>query len=195
VSIDGGFEFGTDFSVSSGMIAISNRAREYLLEQVPEGNRPELEAELISINSDPYELINQQVGCDFFNNLVKITRSRLSGITDAQAFGYLMNVTEGIKMKHPELSDFGDWFLSQTVSQERLNRLSELEESGDCSFFMEDILLALEKDDLIQYQEVDGKTQAMMATDGFKAINQVWESSTFPLRELIAQLEQAGRQQ
>lgn len=195
ILIDGGFQFGSDFSVTSDMIAISDRAKEYLLEQVPEENRPKIESQLVSMDSDPYQLVNEQVGVEFFNNLVKIARSRLSGIDDSQAAGYLMNITEGIKMKHPELSGFDDWFLSQVLSQERMKQLSEIEESGDCSFFMEDILLALEKDDLIQYQECDGQIQAMMTIDEFKAINQVWESETYPLREIIAKLEQARRDQ
>jgi hypothetical protein len=105
-------------------------------------------------------------------------------------------LVEGVKQKHPQLEDFGRWFLSQVVSKEGLNRISELadkeEESNDCSFFMEDILLALEQEELVKHEQLNGRTEAMIV-DGFRAINQVWESDTMSLPELVAKMEEVER--
>ena len=184
-----GFEVGKDFSVGPERgLMISDRARDFLLSQMPEEERAELERELFKLSQNPYQLIEEQLGVPFFDNLKKTATARLQGLDDAMAIGYLANITEGIVKRHPELTDFGGWFISNVVDCHRLQRLlaTDVGDWGDVSFFMADIITAAGGENEIK--EDDG--QRLMSREGLKLLASVWDGDEFSLHDLIAAFDQ-----
>lgn len=184
-----GFEVGKDFSVGPERgLMISDRARDFLLSQMPEEERAELERELFKLSQNPYQLIEEQLGVPFFDNLKKTATARLQGLDDAMAIGYLANITEGIVQKHPELTDFKEWFLSSVLDFDRLNRLiaTEATDCGDISFFLGDIVSAAGASQ--EVTEQDGRQ--LVTQSGLKLLSQVWDGGDVSIRDLIAQLDQ-----
>jgi hypothetical protein len=190
--LDGGFEFGKDFSIVDGTIGLSNRAQKYLIHQIPEKHKEGFKSQFASMNqADPYLMLEKQLGTNFFDNLQKIAQTRLSSLDDLQAMGYITNIIEGIKTRHPELEDFPEWFISSVVGQDRWDRLTNLKESdwGNVSFVMPDLIKAAGGENEIS---PDGKG---MSINGLKLLSQVWDGENHSLREFVATLPPSDRAQ
>ena len=183
---EAGFQFGSDFSVGpEGGFMISDRAREFILSQVPESERESFNQHFVTITQDPYQMIEERLGIPFFENLKNIAAARVRDLDDATAIGYIANITEGITKRHPNLEDFRPWFLSNVLDYDRLNRLiaTEATDCGDVSFFLGDIVTAAGGADEVK-EEGD---QQLVSTKGLKLLSHLWEGEgERSIRDLIA---------
>lgn len=188
--IDEGFEMGKDFSVASdGGFMISDRAREHLLSQIPADKRHEIEEQMFSMSQNPYELIEEQLNVPFFDNLQNVAKARLAGLDDVSAIGYMTNIIAGVMNRHPQLTDFPVWFITSTISQERWDRISKIENPdwGDVSCFMADLLIAAGAEKEIDKQP-DGEW--FMSRKALQILSQIYESENVSLRDVIAACDQ-----
>jgi hypothetical protein len=118
-----------------------DRAREHLLSQMPADKREEIEKQMFSVSQNPYKLIEEQLGVPFFDNLQKIAKARLAGMSDRAAVVYLGTICEGVSKKHPQIRDtFIPWLIERTVGYSRWKILAEIDhpifykhESVNCS--------------------------------------------------------------
>jgi hypothetical protein len=147
VAQEEGFERGKDFSLIEDGLIMSEHCLEDFLSQVPQEKRDELEDDLVTkggvvtIYENPKEVIEFRLGVPFFDNLLPIVRSRLEQLNDPQASDYLKQMIEGIMTRYPELDSFDQWLLSNVLSEERLERLSNIKSESN-SDWVRDLLKA-----------------------------------------------------
>ena len=188
---EGGFEFGKDFSLApEGGFLLSDKAQEFLLNQVPEEHRESMKGEMYSLSQNPYELIEQQLGVPFFDNLVKRAKARLQVLDDEQTIIYLLAIVSGIEKCHPELTDFGNWFFSNVVSKKRYSKMLSVvdpEKKINMGFLTCDLICAAggEKE-ILELNEGEGEG---ISLSGLKLLAKVWEGEKVSVKDLIAQLE------
>lgn len=148
-----GLEPGKDFSFGlDGEMIISDRAKQILLNQLPQEHRALFEAQLQSSQVlDPIMAIEQQLGCAFFANLTTIAAKKMQLLTNSQAAAYLGVLLAGLVKRHPALQDvdFPTRFIFnvlQGLPPERVTAIVNDEETNpqfDESIIYQDLLASL----------------------------------------------------
>ena len=183
---EAGFKFGKDFSMATnGGLTLSKEAQDFLLSQVPEEHRESIKEEMFEFSQNPYELIEEQLGVPFFDNLVKRVKARLKTIDDESASLYILNIIAGIENCHPELDNFGTWFIANVISKERFKKLINIESENkpDVAFFLSDIICAAGGENEIKEEnETD-----WLSLNGLKLLSKVWDGDNLSIKDLIAQ--------
>lgn len=185
-----GFELGKDFSVDSdGGFVISDRARDHLLSKIPADKREEIEKQMFTMSQNPYELIEEQLGVPFFDNLERLAKKRLAGMSDRAAVVYIGTICEGVSQRHPQIRDtFIPRFIERTVGYERYKALAEIDDPD-----FDDPETTAWGTDLIQAaggEVLRDNGEDLISTEGVKLLSQVYESENISPRELAAYLEQ-----
>ncbi|WGV27164.1 hypothetical protein [Halotia branconii] len=153
IFVNAGLEPGKDFSFGlDDEMIISDRAQQILLNQLPPEHRALFEAQVqTSSVLDPMMAIEQQLGCAFFTNLIKIASQKVQSLTNYQAAAYLGVVLAGLVKRHPALQDvdFPTKFIFQSLqglSQERATAILNDEQTNpqfDEIVIFQDLLAAM----------------------------------------------------
>ncbi|MEA5502495.1 hypothetical protein VB735_05105 [Halotia wernerae UHCC 0503] len=180
ILVNAGLEPGKDFSFGlDGEMIISDRAQQILLNQLPQEYRTLFKAQVqISPVLDPMMAIEQQLGCAFFTNLIKIASQKVQSLTNSQAAAYLGVVLAGLMKRHPALQDvdFPTKFIFQALqglSQERATAILNDEQTNpqfDEIMIFQDLLAAMGESNSHQIAEESGS----ISIKQFKELDLVW---------------------
>lgn len=140
--------------------------------------------------TDYYKSINNWLEVPFFNNLKRVIKERLDTVSDEEGALYLFTLIEGIKRKHPSLTDI-EKVIVNDLDKETKERLyfaylsSEEPSSESYSHtfltFL-DIIYALERTDCLRVSD-NGDT--LISLKGLEHINKVWENRNRDFQLLI----------
>ncbi|MFN6568760.1 hypothetical protein [Dendronalium sp. ChiSLP03b] len=180
ILVNTGLEPGKDFSFGSDSeMIISDRAKQTLLNHLPQEHRALFEAQLQSSPiSDPIIAIEQQLGCAFFTNLTKIASEQMQVLDNSQAAAYLGVLLAGLIKRHPALQevDFPTRFIFnvlQGLSPERATAILNDEETNpqfDESIICQDLLASLGEHQFHSLAEGEGN----MSVEQLKQLDLVW---------------------
>ncbi len=180
ILVNAGLEPGKDFSFGlDGEMIISDRAQQILLNQLPQEHRALFEAQVqTSPVLNPIMAIEQQLGCAFFTNLIKIASQKVQSLTNSQAAAYLGVVLAGLVKRHPALQDvdFPTKFIFkslQGLSQERATAILNDPETNpqfdEITIFW-DLLAAMGESDSYRIVEAE----STISLKKFKELDLVW---------------------
>ncbi|RCJ42146.1 hypothetical protein A6770_07985 [Nostoc minutum NIES-26] len=180
ILVNTGLEPGKDFSFGSDSeMIISDRAKQTLLNHLPQEHRVLFEAQLQSSPvSDPIIAIEQQLGCAFFTNLTKIASEQVQVLDNSQAAAYLGVLLAGLVKRHPALQevDFPTRFIFkvlQGLSPERATAIlndEEINPQFDESIICQDLLASLGEHQSHSLAEGEGN----MSVEQIKQLDLVW---------------------
>ncbi len=194
ILVNAGLEPGKDFSLGlNGEMIISDRAQQILLNQLPYEHRALFEAQVqTSLVPNPMMAIEQQLGCAFFTNLIKIASQKVQSLTNSQAAAYLGVVLAGLVKRHPALQDmdFPTKFIFQALQglpQERATAILNDEQTNpqfDEITIFEDLLAAMGEPDSYRIAEESGT----ISIKQFKELDLVWCGER-RISEIVAVME------
>jgi hypothetical protein len=180
ILVNAGLELGKDFSFGlDGEMIISDRAQQILLNQLPHEHRALFKSQVqTSPIPNPMMAIEQQLGCTFFTNLIKIASQKVQSLTNSQAAAYLGVVLAGLVKRHPALQDvnFPTKFIFQALqglTQERATAILNDEETNpqfDEITIFQDLLAAMEEPGSYRIAEESGT----ISIKQFKELDLVW---------------------
>ncbi|MBL1176924.1 hypothetical protein [Pantanalinema sp. GBBB05] len=165
-----GCELGKDLSGievdGKHNIMLSDKAKQTLLDSVEPRHRKRMknmlaEGEKLHSNPDPAQAIEDMLGVPFFDNLLNAARKRLEVLPVSKAASYVMQITCGFEAKHPEVEDFGKWFIANTVysmPESYQKAFWEMEDGTlePCSEWVEDLIIAAGGEQYVSH--MDGQT-------------------------------------
>ncbi|AFY48796.1 hypothetical protein Nos7524_2987 [Nostoc sp. PCC 7524] len=148
-----GLEPGKDFSLGSNEeVMISDRAKEVLLNRLPQEHQALFAAQLqTSTVPDIITVMEQQLGCRFFANLTAIASQKVQRLSNSQAAAYLGVLIAGLVKRNSALQDvdFPTKFIFSCLAelpQERVTAIINDEEPNpqfDELIIIQDLLAAM----------------------------------------------------
>ncbi|MBE9007549.1 hypothetical protein IQ259_21425 [Fortiea sp. LEGE XX443] len=194
ILVNAGLEPGKDFSFGlDGEMIISDRAKEILLNHLPQEQRRFFEAQLqFSTVADPIVAIEQQLGCLFYTNLIKIASRQVKILSNEQAAAYLGVLLAGLVKRHPALQDvdFPTKFIFNTLQelpQQRVTAILNDQETNpqfDEVIIFQDLLAAMQESESDCMSEEYGCN----SLEQLKKLDSVW-CGEYRLAEIVASLE------
>lgn len=194
ILVNAGLQPGKDFSFGlGGEMIISDRAKQILLDHLPQEQRKFFEAQLqVSTVADPIAAIEQQLGCPFYKNLTKIAAQKVRTLSNAQAAAYLGVLLAGLVKRHPALQDvdFPTKFIFNTLQelpQQRVTAILNDQETNpqfDEVLIFRDLLAAMEEPESCGVSE----KERCNSLQQLKKLDLVW-CGEYRLAEIVASLE------
>jgi len=194
ILVNAGLEPGKDFSFGlDGEMIISDRAKQILLNHLPQEQRKFFEAQLqLSTITDPIAAIEQQLGCPFYKNLTRIAACQVQALSDAQAAAYLGVLLAGLVKRHPALQDvdFPTKFIFNTLQelpQQRVTAILNDQETNpqfDEVIIFRDLLAAMEEPESACMSKAEGCN----SLEQLKKLDLIW-CGEYRLAEIVASLE------
>jgi hypothetical protein len=194
ILINAGLEAGKDFSVGlDGEMIISDRAKQILLDKLPQQQRKFFEAQLQFFTvADPIAAIEQQLGCPFYKNLTEIVACKVQALSDTQAAAYLGVLLAGLVKRNPALQDvdFPTKFICNTLKElppQRVTAILNDQETNpqfDELIIFQDLLAAMEQPESVCINE----EQQYKNLEQLKKLDLVWYGE-HRLAEIVATLK------
>ncbi|MBE9209948.1 hypothetical protein IQ244_26330 [Nostoc sp. LEGE 06077] len=195
ILVNAGLEPGKDFSFGlDGEMIVSDRAKQILLEYLPQKQQRFFEAQLqVSKVADPIVAVEQQLGCPFYKNLTEIAARQVQELNNPQAAAYLGVLLAGLVKRHPALQDvdFPTKFIVNTLQglpQQRVTAILNDQETNpqfDEVIIFQDLLAAMEEPDMRVAEDCK-------SLDQLKKLDTVW-CGEYRLAEIVASLEELSR--
>ena len=121
---------GVDVSVDmDGGMIVGHELIEQIKESMPADVLPQFEAECQPrSHQNPCELIDRQLGLDFFANLYRVTKRRIGTLNVDKSACYLNYLMGGMLSKNPQLvhTEFVGELIDGTTSGDKRNRLKKV---------------------------------------------------------------------
>ncbi|MBU7585363.1 MAG: hypothetical protein KAF91_21150 [Nostoc sp. TH1S01] len=196
ILINAGLEPGKDFSFGlDSEIIVSDRARQILLDHLPQDQRRLFAAQLQAATiADPIVAIEKQLGCPFYQNLTQIAALQVKKLSNTQAAAYLGVLLAGLVKRHPALQDvdFPTKFIFNTLQnlpQQRVTAILNDPETNpqfDEVIIFQDLLAAMAEPEMSEAEDCNSLEQ-------LKKLDRVW-CGEYRLAEIVASLEELSRE-
>ncbi|AFY42637.1 hypothetical protein [Nostoc sp. PCC 7107] len=196
ILVNAGLEPGKDFSFGlDGEMIVSDRAKQILLNHLPQEERRFFEAQLqVSQVADPILAIEKQLGCPFYTNLTEIAAHQVQELNNPQAAAYLGVLLAGLVKRHPALQDvdFPTKFIVNTLqglSQQRVTEIlndPETDPQFDEVIIFQDLLAAMAEPEMSDAEDCNSLEQ-------LKKLDTVW-CGEYRLAEIVASLEELSQE-
>ena len=177
---------GVDVSVDAdGGMMVGHELIETIRESMPADVLQQFEAECQQRSrQNPCELIDRQLGLDFFANLYRVAKRRIGTLNVDKSACYLNCLMGGMLLKNPQLRDteFVSELIDLTTNGDKRNRLKkvlsrdtppDIIDPGLIQIFVwEDILVAMGRAN----SPKDARGELLMCKEDLRSIAKVWKN-------------------